>query len=330
MEDPIKYIDSSIKSLHDKLSTSDAVIEIEVQEELAHILSISRRLKSAFFTAKLQDNKNKLEQIEAIIPNLDLAICALQGNPNKVLAQNVRRDAEYFLRQIENPFTAFFVNNFFKFLYSTETHTKVVLGLFLALPIHLLAPIVLAYILSTANFYLKPLFKEQSIQPVTSQNIVEEKNPEVKNQIKLTEYEFYEASVLLVLSAMSGATGSVVSIMLRLDQYRNPRYKETLLPIFVGAFKPAIGAFLGIFVFALISSTLLPITISKDEEKPINRWLAFLAITFVVGFSERLANDVVSQAERIVPGRGGSQEKSETSASQLSAPKEEDKQKDRD
>ncbi|WP_231865474.1 hypothetical protein ACN23B_18175 [Anabaena sp. FACHB-709] len=305
------------------------MLDIEVQAELSHILSIYRRLKTAFLIAKVQDNKNKLEHIEAIAPNLNLAISALQVNSNKVLARNIRRDAEYFIRRIENPVTAFFVNNFFKFLYSTETHTKVVIGLFLALPIHLLAPIVLAYILSTSNLYLKPLFKEQLTKPISSENLVEAQKPEVKTQIKLTEYEFYEASVLLVLSAMSGATGSVVSIMLRLDQYGNPRYKETLLPIFVGAFKPAIGAFLGIFVFALINSTLLPITISKDEEKPINRWLAFLAITFVVGFSERLANDVVSQAERIVPGRGASQEKSETSASQLSAPTEEDKENDK-
>jgi hypothetical protein len=105
--------------------------------------------------------------------------------------------------------------------------------------------------------------------------------------------------------------------MLRLDQYRNPKYKETLLPLFIGAFKPAIGAFFGIFVFALISSTLLPITISKDETKPINRWLAFLAIAFVVGFSERLANDVVSQVEQLVPGSKNSPASGASSESEI-------------
>jgi hypothetical protein len=197
------------------------------------------------------------------------------------------------------------------------THTKVFVGLLIALPFHLLAPIVLSHLLNTANYYLHPLFAE-NIQSRPELNSSSSSQPAEKSTLaRISKYDFEEASALLLLSAIAGSTGSIVSIMLRLDQYRNPRYKETLLPLFIGAFKPAIGAFFGIFVFALISSTLLPITIYKDETKPINRWLAFLAIAFVVGFSERLANDVVSQVEQLVPGGKNSSESGTSSESQI-------------
>ena len=97
--------------------------------------------------------------------------------------------------------------------------------------------------------------------------------------------------------------------------------------MFVGAFKPAIGAFLGMFLFTLISSNLLPITISRDEARPINRWLAFLAISFVVGFSERFANDVVSKAEQIVPAGKSLQGSGNSSESELLIVKEENQNK---
>jgi hypothetical protein len=233
------------------------------------------------------------------------------------LTKRLIREIEYSIRKIDYPLFSPFFEVFKSFLYKAETHTKVCFGLFAALPIHLLAPVALAYLLAIAHFHLQPLFAESAARQSAPQNSLGSQQGANDTIARISEYDFEEASALLILSAMAGATGSVVSIMLRLDQYRNPKYKETLLPVFVGAFKPAIGAFFGIFVFALISSTLLPITISKDETKPINRWLAFLAISFVVGFSERFANDVVSKAEQIVPGGKTSQGSNVSSETEL-------------
>jgi hypothetical protein len=296
---------SEIDVLTEKLqeiSASERELAPEIQEEIGNLLGITAKLKSDLSIAQLSNNKRKEAQLEAMIPNVKVAFHAVQKSSNQILVKRLRRDIEYSIRKIDYPWLAPGIEGFKHFLYKTETHTKVCFGLFAALPIHLLSPVALAYLLATANFYLKPLFAESVQQQSAQQSSVGDQKVDNNTKIRVSKYDFEEASALLILSAMAGATGSVVSIMLRLDQYRNPKYKETLLPVFVGAFKPAIGAFLGIFVFALISSALLPITVSKDETKPINRWLAFLAISFVVGFSERLANDVVSKAEQIVPG----------------------------
>lgn len=300
-----------------KFSASQGGLDPEIQEEIGNLLSITANLKSDLSTSRLDNKKKKEVQLEALIPNLVVAVQEVENNSNKTLVKKIRRDIEYSIRKIEYPVFAPLIELFKLFLYRAETHTKVFVGLLIALPFHLLAPIVLSHLLNTANYYLHPLFAE-NIQSRPELNSSSSSQPAEKSTLaRISKYDFEEASALLLLSAIAGSTGSIVSIMLRLDQYRNPRYKETLLPLFIGAFKPAIGAFFGIFVFALISSTLLPITIYKDETKPINRWLAFLAIAFVVGFSERLANDVVSQVEQLVPGGKNSSESGTSSESQI-------------
>jgi hypothetical protein len=322
----LSEIDILTKKLQE-VSASDVVLDAEIQEEIGNILSITAKLKSELSMAQLSNNKKKEAQLEAMIPNVKVAVHAVQKNSNKILVRRLRRDIEYSIRKIDYFLFAPCIEGFKNFLYKAETHTKVCFGLFAALPIHLLSPVALAYFLATASVYLQPLFAESVQQQSVQQSSSANQQVENSTKIRISEYDFEEASALLILSAMAGATGSVVSIMLRLYQYRNPKYKETLLPVFVGAFKPAIGAFLGIFVFALISSALLPITVSKDETKPINRWLVFLAISFVVGFSERLANDVVSQAEQIVPGGKTSQGSRASSESELLTVEEENQNK---
>ncbi|PSB33730.1 hypothetical protein [Stenomitos frigidus] len=317
-------LDDVIRKIQDA-SLADTLFDHDFQEEVAKVLRVTCQLKSDLLIAEDQGDKVKQRRLEAVIPGLEVAACAVHKKPNRALVRDIRRDTEFVLRQIESPFWGR-ANNFFKtFLYSTETHTKVVVGLFGALPVHLITPIILVVLLGGATEWLKAhgVVAPRPTTPTPSASTSSQKAPEngpkqpepapsalaspqkaSENVLKrLTEDEFSETVAFLIMSAMAGATGSVVSIMLRLDQYQNQKYRETLLPVFVGAFKPAIGAFLGIFVFALISSTLLPITVSKDESKPVNRWLAFMAIAFVVGFSERFANDLISQAEQIVPGK---------------------------
>ncbi len=100
-----------------------------------------------------------------------------------------------------------------------------------------------------------------------------------------------------MLSAMAGSSGSVISIISRLDEYRSSEYDETIFPIVVGAFKPMIGAFMGMFLFAFLNSQLLPVLL---PEEPENKWFAVMSLSFLIGFSERFANDLISQAENKV------------------------------
>ena len=142
----------------------------------------------------------------------------------------MRRDIEYAIIKADYPLLAPCIEIFKNFLYKAETHTKVCFGLFAALPIHLLAPVALAYLLAIANSHLEPLFAESAQRQLTLQSSSDNRQVESNEAARISKYDFDEASALLILSAMAGATGSVVSIMLRLEQYQNPKYKETLLP----------------------------------------------------------------------------------------------------
>ncbi|MEY2911715.1 MAG: hypothetical protein RLZZ184_1024 [Cyanobacteriota bacterium] len=315
MEDVVQSLNSLIIETQAKIATNSNSLDADVQQELANLLNVAQRAKSLLASAKLKKNQIQENEIESLIPNIITAIYALQGKPNKTLARNLRRDAEFVIRRLENPITALFINGFNNFIYLTETPTKVIFGLLVALPVHLAAPIILAQMLSVASVYLQPILSKPSVSLQTVENTVPKQNE--TSQIRISQYDFDEASALLLLCAIAGSTGSVVSILTRIQQYENEEYEDSLLPVFVGAFKPMIGAFFGILIFALLNSTLLPISMTKDETKPTTKWFGFMALAFVVGFSERFAKDIVSQTEKLVPGEDSNQNIPQSSTSQL-------------
>jgi hypothetical protein len=76
-------------------------------------------------------------------------------------------------------------------------------------------------------------------------------------------------------------------------------HEDSILPIVIGVIKPVVGAGFGVLVFAIIASQILPISLghTNDQKRQDLRWLSFVAITFVAGFSERLVKDIISQTE---------------------------------
>jgi hypothetical protein len=100
----------------------------------------------------------------------------------------------------------------------------------------------------------------------------------------------------------SGALGSVVSILIRLKEF-DVEFREILdpvIPFLIGAFKPIIGASFGVFMYTLISSGLIPLDTNPTEATGRKEELFYFAIAFTVGFSERLAKDVIARAETTV------------------------------
>lgn len=316
MEISVQGINALMQNTQEKIVTAGVSLSPSLQNELSKTLSIAHKLKGLLAVAQAKGRKAQIGKIEALIPSIEFILYIFQGVPNEVLVKNSIRDLEFEVRKLENPFLSFFINGFYSFLYSTSTPTKVVLGLFVALPIHLLAPLLLIQLLVSADSYLQPLFAESAPELSAEAPKALQNAPAIAN-VKVSQYEFNEASVLIILAAVAGSTGSIVSIMTRLQQYQNEDYSDALLPVFIGAFKPAVGAFFGIFALALISSTILPISITEDEDTPISKWYAILAICFVVGFSERFANDIVSQAERVLPGNGSAQRDTGATALQI-------------
>jgi hypothetical protein len=113
--------------------------------------------------------------------------------------------------------------------------------------------------------------------------------------------------VLLVISA--GTLGSIVSILIRIEDFQDKKYLDRLVPFLIGAFKPIIGASFAAFFFALISSEIVTIpSLSnqiKDEAQKDKRIAFIFAVAFVVGFSERIAKDTIGKAEDMLAGERG-------------------------
>ncbi|MGB5593935.1 MAG: hypothetical protein WBM62_07890, partial [Crocosphaera sp.] len=75
--------------------------------------------------------------------------------------------------------------------------------------------------------------------------------------------------------------------------------KESLTPILVGLCKPMIGGTFGLLIYALLAGGIIPLQIgymSKEKRQDL-RWLSLYSVAFVVGFSERLAKDIVTNTE---------------------------------
>ncbi len=102
----------------------------------------------------------------------------------------------------------------------------------------------------------------------------------------------------------AGAIGSIISILSRLSNYQQSEEEHqnpnSIIPILVGFYKPLIGGAFGLLLFAILQGRILPITFGEiiNEKRQDRRWMSLFALSFVVGFSERLAKDVISKTEK--------------------------------
>lgn len=100
---------------------------------------------------------------------------------------------------------------------------------------------------------------------------------------------------MLGLVGFSGALGSIVSIMVRLHQFEDAQGSNQAVQFFTGLFKPIVGSAFALFIFAVLSSGLIPVAIQTEKARYF-----FAALSFVAGFSERFAQDVVTKTETTV------------------------------
>jgi hypothetical protein len=113
----------------------------------------------------------------------------------------------------------------------------------------------------------------------------------------------------LVYAGIAGILGSVASILLRIIDFRDQKYEDPLIPLFIGLFKPLIGLILGIFAFSLISSGIfikVDSFISPDEKtsslitNKARQDLFIFSCAFLIGFSERFASDLLKKSESVL------------------------------
>jgi len=99
---------------------------------------------------------------------------------------------------------------------------------------------------------------------------------------------------LLIMVGISGGVGSIVSIMVRIQDFVPATTTEPSILFFVGFFKPIIGMAFALFIFAVLNAKIIPISIDKAAEVYF-----FMALSFVAGFSERFAKDIVTKVEGV-------------------------------
>ena len=147
----------------------------------------------------------------------------------------------------------------------------------------------------------KPLSQANSPAPIPSGSYSENLKSS-SDTINPNRHIFYG----LVYAATAGVLGSVASILLRIIDFRDQKYDDPLIPFFIGFFKPLIGLIFGIFIFSLISSnTLIKIDfmITQDQNSSslitnkARQDLFIFSCAFLVGFSERLASDLLKKSE---------------------------------
>ena len=97
--------------------------------------------------------------------------------------------------------------------------------------------------------------------------------------------------------------GSVLSILIRLEQFSKIEEHDPFLLFCTGFFKPYIGVVFGLIVYAILSSKI--IIVSGLTENLRNVYLLW-TIGFLSGFSERFAHDFIGRAENRFTASKGS------------------------
>ena len=104
-------------------------------------------------------------------------------------------------------------------------------------------------------------------------------------------------SAMLAAVGISGAVGSIVSIMVRIQDFGKAGDVDPSVLYMTGFFKPVVGSAFALFIFAVLKAGLIPLTINQGAETYF-----YTALAFVSGFSERFAKDVASAAEKKIGG----------------------------
>lgn len=102
----------------------------------------------------------------------------------------------------------------------------------------------------------------------------------------------------LSVSFAAGAVGGLVSVMERLTNGKlnlNHEAGKATLRI-LGTIRPLVGALFGLALFLFVSGEVVDVNVPSGDAEPY----FFAAISFLAGFSERLAGDVVDPAK--LPG----------------------------
>ncbi|MDJ0658195.1 MAG: hypothetical protein QNJ42_01760 [Crocosphaera sp.] len=289
-------IESQIDELLTKIAhlISNPQIELtdETQEEIAYISIIVQKVKKLSSSHNFLNNDQNQSELKGLLSNLQLAIQSVQSSNRKTLAKKLRMNAEFTIRKLENRVTAGLINFWENFRLQSSVSFKLLLGLFLAFPLYIGVPVAVYSSASVAEKHLE----EKGI-------VVDDISARTNDLPDIYKKDYEMMITLAILCFVGGSTGSIISILSRLSKYREvqdeKQLQESLTPILVGLCKPMIGGTFGLLIYALLAGGILPLQFryTNDEKRQDLRWLSFYSVAFVVGFSERLAKDIITNTE---------------------------------
>ena len=102
----------------------------------------------------------------------------------------------------------------------------------------------------------------------------------------------------IYLVIFAGGLGSIVSVMIRLRSLDSQSRSQSVIPFFVGFFKPFIGTAFSLFVIALLEAKIVVIP-AFELDSDLKKYLYFV-VAFTAGFSEVLVPDLLSKTERSI------------------------------
>ncbi|MEM9266172.1 MAG: hypothetical protein AAGA46_11670 [Cyanobacteria bacterium P01_F01_bin.13] len=102
--------------------------------------------------------------------------------------------------------------------------------------------------------------------------------------------------IQLVLAA--GGLGSIVSVMLRSRKLENRNRSQSVIPFFIGFFKPVVGTAFSLLAVSLIESEVVVISGFNPSEAETQSKYLYFAIAFIAGFSEVLVPDFLARTEK--------------------------------
>ena len=125
-------------------------------------------------------------------------------------------------------------------------------------------------------------------------------------------FEYLEGGITFSRQSVStictiGAMGGLVSVFVRIQDYADMKDVDPLVLILIGFFKPIMGMVFAFFVFAILASDLVPISLNTAAFSLEQRELFYVALAFLAGFSERFARDIL-KTEHSVNANGNSNE----------------------
>lgn len=283
-----RVIFQRIEEVQASLQLGSQNLTPEIQIELSMLLNVLRRIDRFSASRKIRKNPHLQSDLIVLLNTVSVAVSALKHEQNLPLIRSIRMDTVSTIRRLESPILGGIYTVCEKFANNSSAAVKVLVGLTLAIPLYFTIPASMIVLLNEASDSLQENHLISESEEARSTEV-----PEIFVQ------DFREGTALMILSFIAGATGSIISILSRISEYNQPTYEErygtSFLPIFIGLFKPVIGGTFGVLVFAVMNTSLLDNFL--DQSRTDSKWFTVISITFVVGFSERLAKDMIGKVE---------------------------------